>query len=180
MLRTVWIRVFVLLLVLAPLVAHADAYDDLLKAQAAFRSLKSWHADELPSNGKVITVDFVAPDRWRIQPNPQIEELLIGNDLYMVRDGKSTKLPFGGQMAQKMIESASFSVQQDVKNTARDLGMQTVDGVSLHAYSFDSGGSHVTLYLDSNSLPQQSLVQSNRGTMTIKYSKFNEPITIEP
>jgi hypothetical protein len=157
----------------------ADAYDDLLKVHDAFLNAKSWHAEEHFSNGKTTIVEYSAPDRWRVQPTPDITELVIGNDVYMVRNGKTTKLPFGGGMIKKVIEEAGFSVKDDIKQSARDLGMQTVDGKSLHAYSYTTHDTPVTIYVGSDSLPVQTLVQDKKGTTTINYSKYNEPITIE-
>lgn len=164
---------------LAPTFAHADAYDDLLKVQAAFLAAKSWHADEQLSNGKTIVVDYSAPDRWRTQPNPDTTEVIIGDDVYMIHKGKSTKMPFGGGMIRKMIQDAGFSVKDDIRATAKDLGMQTLDGRLLHAYSYAAHDTPVTIYVDAHHLPVQSNVQDKKGTTTIKYSKFNEPITIE-
>jgi hypothetical protein len=168
-----------LLVLVVPVVVFADAYDDLLKVHEAFVNAKSWHAEEHFSNGKTTIVEYSAPDRWRVQPTPDITELVIGNDVYMVRNGKTTKLPFGGGMIKKIIEQAGFSVKDEVKQSARDLGMQTVDGKNLHAYSYTANGIPVTIYVASDSLPVQSVVQDKKGTTTINYSKYNEPITIE-
>jgi hypothetical protein len=164
---------------LMPAVAWAGPYDDLLKAQTAFQNAKSWHADEQLSNGKTVTVDYSAPDRWRIQPSPDMTEVVIGNDVYMIRKGRSTRLPFGGSMIRKTAEDAGFSVRDEVKDTAQDLGMRTIDGQSLHAYSFTAHGTPVTLYLGTDSLPVESVSKSSKGTVTVKYSKYNQPIDIE-
>ncbi len=157
-----------------------DAYDDLMKVQAAFRNAKSWHADENLSNGKTVTVDYSAPDRWRIQPSRDLTELVIGNDVYMVSKGKSTKLPFGGGAIRKVIEDVGFSVKEEVRQSAQDLGTKMLDGHSVHAYAYAVKGVPVTLYVGANSLPVQSLIQNKKATTTIRYSKFNESISIEP
>jgi hypothetical protein len=164
---------------LAPTFARADAYDDLIKIQTAFLAAKSWHAEELFSNGKTVVVEYSAPDRWREQPNPDSTEVIIGNDIYMIRKGKSTKLPFGGDMIRKTIQNAGFSVKDDVRATAKDLGMQTLDGHLVHAYSYTVRDTPATIYVGPGMLPIQTVVQDKKGTTTIKYSKFNEPITIE-
>jgi uncharacterized protein (DUF111 family) len=160
-------------------VAFADAYGDLMKAQAAFRSLKSWHAEEHLSDGKTVVVDFATPDRWRLQPAPNITELVIGGDVYMVRDGRPMKLPFGGMMISHMIKHFQFSADADVKKTAQDLGMKTVNGRSLHAYSCTVRGVPETLYLRADSLPVEAVVKDRGMTTVIDYSRFNEPISIE-
>ncbi|HUA98799.1 MAG TPA: hypothetical protein VMA34_10765 [Terracidiphilus sp.] len=179
MLRTAMIRASVLVAVLLPEIAFAGPYDDLMKAHDAFQNAKSWHAEEHFSNGKTVTVEYSAPDRWRVQPNPDFTEVIIGNDVYMVRNGRATKLPVGGDMIRTMIQRLGFSASDDMKDSARDLGMQTIDGRSLHAYSYTANGTPVTLYLGPDSLPVKSVVQDSNTTTIITYSKYNEPISIE-
>lgn len=172
-------RTLAVFVILSATFARADAYDELMKVQAAFLSAKSWHAEEQLSNGKTVVVEYSAPDRWRTQPNPDTTEVIIGDDIYMIRKGKSTKLPFGGGMIRKAIQEAGFSVKDDVRATAKDLGMQTLDGRLVHVYSYVVHDTPVTIYVGSHDLPIQSTVQDKKGTTTIKYSKFNEPISIE-
>ncbi len=157
-----------------------DAYDELMKVQTAFRNAKSWHADENLSNGKTVTVDYSAPDRWRIQPSRDLTELVIGKDVYMVSKGKSTKLPFGGGAIRKLIDDVGFSVKEEVRQSAQDLGTKALDGHNVRVYTYTVKGVPVTLYVGANSLPVQSVIQDKKTTTTIKYSKFNEPISIEP
>jgi hypothetical protein len=180
MLRTAVIRISIILAVFMPLAAFAEAYDDLMKVQAAFKNASSWHADEQFSNGRTVTVEYSAPDRWRIQSKPDITEMVIGNDVYMLHNGHATKLPFGGGMIRQIIQDAGFSVKDDIRQSARDLGMQTLDGQSVHVYSYTARDVPVTIYVGANSLPVQSVVQDKKLTTTIKYSKYNEPISIEP
>lgn len=179
MLRKTMLRMSLLAAVLVPAAASAAPYDDLMTAQAAFRKATSWRADEQFSNGRSVTVEYSAPDRWRIQPAPNIVELIIGNDVYMVRNGQAFKMPIGGAMLQQTIQGARFSVDEEIKQTARDLGLQSVGGQSLHAYSYTAHGVPVTLYLGPDSLPVQSRVQNPNGATIIKYSKYNQPISIE-
>jgi hypothetical protein len=163
----------------APLVLFADAYSDMMKVQNAFMNAKSWQAEEHFSNGKTTIVEYSAPDRWRVHPTPDVTELVIGNDIYMVRNGKATKLPFGGGMVKKMIENVGFSVKDDIKQSVQDLGIQTLDGQSVHVYSFTAHGVPETLYVGHNMLPVQAVVEDKKVTTTIKYSKYNTPISIE-
>jgi hypothetical protein len=160
-------------------VALADAYGDLMKAQAAFQSAKSWHAEEHFSNGRTILVDYSAPERWRIQPSPDMTELVIGGDVYMVRGGHPMKMPFGGMMISRMIKRIQFEADPEVKKTARDLGIQTLNGRSVHVYSYTVHGVPETLYVGDDSLPVQAVVKNNSMTTVIEYSKYNEAITID-
>lgn len=180
MLRCIAIRWLVAGLLIGPGVVFADAYNDLLKVETAFKSAKSWQADEHFSNGKTVTVEYSAPDRWRVRPSPDVTELIIGDDVYMVRNGHATKLPLGGGMIRKTIQDLGFSMKEDVRQSARDLGMQTLDGQSVHAYGYTVREVPVTLYIGANSLPVQSVVQDKKMTTIIKYSRYNERISIEP
>jgi hypothetical protein len=159
--------------------ALADAYSDLVKAQAAFLNAKSWHAEEHFSDGKLITVDYLAPDHWRIQPTPTMTEVVIGNDVYMIQGGRSMKMPMGGLMISRMIKQFQVSADPEVKQSARDLGTQTLDGRTVHVYSYSVHGVPETLYLGDDSLPVQAVVKSSSVTTVVNYSKYNEPITIE-
>src|SRR5262245_37050094 len=164
---------------MAPQVLFADAYGDLEKVQDAFMKAKSWQAEEQFSNGKTTIVEYSAPDRYRVKPSPDVTELVIGDNIYVVEKGKATKLPFGGGMIKKMVQSIAFSVKDEMKQSARDLGMQTLDGQSVHAYSFAAHGVLETLYVGRNMLPVQAVVNDKKKTTTVKYSKYNAAISIE-
>lgn len=168
-------------LAFVPVVASANVVDDLAKMKAAFVAAKSWHATEQFSSGRTITVDHVAPDRWRIQPAANVTELLIGDTVYMVRNGKTMRVPIPGGMLRKTIDGFYMAPpDNEVKQSARDLGMQTIDGQTLHAYSFTTHGTPVTMYVGSNMLPVVSIVKDPKVTTTITYSDFNGPIDISP
>ena len=160
-------------------VALADAYGDLKKAQAAFLSARSWHAEEHLSNGKTVQVDFSAPDRWRIQPTPTMTEVVIGSDVYMIQGGHSMKMPMGGMMISRMIKQFQLADDPDVKKTAQDLGTQTLDGRTVRVYSYTVRGVPETIYLGDDSLPVQAVVKNSAATTVVNYSKYNEPIAIE-
>ena len=159
--------------------ALADAYGDLMKAQTAFQNAKSWHAEERFSDGRTVLVDYAAPERWRIQPTPTMTELVIGGDVYMVRNGTPMKMPFGGMMISRMIKQFMVAADPEVKKTAQDLGTRTLNGRLVHVYSFTVRGVPETLYLGDDSLPVQAEVKNSGATTVISYSKFNEPVTIE-
>jgi hypothetical protein len=164
----------------APAAARADAAGDLAAVMSNFAAAKSYHVTEALPGGRTVTIDYVAPDRWRISPTPNITELLIGNDVYMVRNGKTTHLPIPGGMLRATIDQLKGSLPSDVKSTARDLGMQTLDGQAVHVYSYTSHGATVTLFVGSNHLPVRNVVKASNGTTTITYSQYNAPISIEP
>ncbi len=158
----------------------ADTYGDLQAASAAFAAATSWHADEHMPNGMTVTVDYVAPNRWRIV-NPAMTELVIGNSAYMVRDGHTSAMPsmMAGMIQNTLSNFRVAPIGDDVKRSARDLGTQSVDGRPSHAYSYRTHGTLVTIYLGANHLPIQSIVKTSRGPVTIVYSGWNSPIAID-
>lgn len=160
-------------------IALADAYGDLMKSQAAFLNAKSWHAEEHFSNGRTVLVDFSAPERWRIQPSPDVTELVISGDVYLIRNGKPMKMPLGGMMISKMIKQFQFAADDEVKKTAQDLGTQNLNGRTVHVYTYTVRGVPATLYVGDDSLPVQDVVKNSSVTTVITYSKYNEPISIE-
>ena len=159
--------------------ALADAYGDLMKAQAAFLNAKSWHAEERFSDGKLVTVDFSAPDHWRIQPTPTMTDVVIGNEVYMIQGGRSMKMPMGGFMVSRMIKQFQISADPEVKQTAQDLGTQTLNGRTVHVYSYSVRGVPETLYLGDDSLPVQAVVKNSSVTTVVSYSQYNQPINIQ-
>ncbi len=178
--KAILLSVSVAGLIMAPLAAHADAYADLQQARTAFDAVHSWHAVEQMSNGHTVTVDHVAPNRWRIQMMPNMSEILIGGNLYLIHDGKTMHMPFVMPQIQQIVNQNWLKIDPEVKRTAKDLGMQMVNGVRLHAYSFTSKGISVKLYLNKNHLPAVTVVTSSSGTVKIIYSGYNSAITISP
>lgn len=68
----------------------------------------------------------------------------------------------------------------EVKNSAQDLGMQTLNGQSVHVYSFTSHGTPATLYISPEDLPVENVVKSKKMTTTITPSEYNQRISVEP
>lgn len=178
--KRIAVSVFLTTSLLASTLALAGAYDDVVACQAAFRQATSWHAEEHLFNGKTVAVDYAAPGRWRIQVTPAMTELVIGNDIYMVRNGRATKLPLGGAAVSRMIEGFQLSADDDeMKKTVQDLGNQELNGQTVHVYSYTVGGVPETLYVGSDSLPVQAVIENKGKKTTVNYSKFNESISIE-
>ncbi len=176
---------------LLPGCAFAGAYADLAQVRAAFFKATSWHIEE-HLGGRTMEIDYSAPDRWRFVPAPNIKEVLIGNDVYMVTNGHVMRLPpaYGTMVAQAMRRAAKtdpFSgvTKADMRKTARDLGMQTLDGKSVHVYGCVVRGVDETLYVGADHLPVRVVmngvkIKGHRVKVVADYSQFNQPIAIEP
>lgn len=180
MFRSFLVRALFVVALFLPVQAFAGPAGDFAKAIEAFQQAKSWHADEHFSNGRTVKVDYVAPDRWRVQPTSKITELVIGKNVYMVRNGHAMRLPFGGGMIRKMIRKLSTGKMTDeMRKSLRDLGMQTLNGHRVHVYSFTSQKIPETVYVGAGHLPVQVVIHDKKHPATITYSKFNAPISIE-
>ena len=177
--KRVIVGVTVLVSFLMSSVVLADAYGALTKARTAMMAAKSWHAEEHTSEGRTIQLDYVAPDRFRIQATPTMTEVMIGNEVYIVQNGRTMKVPMGGMNIAKMTKQFQMQDDPEIKKTARDLGMQMLNGRRLHAYSYSVRGTDQTVYLDSDSLPVQSVIKNDSRKTIVDFSKFNESISIE-
>jgi hypothetical protein len=78
-----------------------------------------------------------------------------------------------------IVDRIKFSANEDMRQTGRDLGMQMLDGRSLHEYSYTVRGVPVNLYVGPDWLPVESIVHDKNLTTTIVYSAYNTPMTID-
>jgi hypothetical protein len=158
-----------------PFVAAADPYADMQKINAAFDAQKGYHADEHFSNGQTVSVDYIPPDRIKVLPSAGGGEIVIGNDMWVNNNGKWTKMPsFMARMITGKIEQYRHGLPSGIDaSSVKDLGMQTVNGKRLHAYSYVASGAPTTLWVGANDLPVQLVTSSKGITTTILYSYTN-------
>lgn len=176
MIRTHLLTIASAVVAIIPLAVSADPNSDLNRAAAAFNAARSYHAVEQFSNGRTMTVDHVAPDRWRLQPDPKTNEVVIGNRFYM----NGRLIPFMGGAIRAELSHFNMTITPEIQSSLRDLGWQMVNGVRTHAYSYTSSGVPETLYIGPHDLPLQAVTTSRGITTTITYSQYNAPITITP
>jgi hypothetical protein len=165
---------------LVPSLANAGPVDDLEKVRAALNAQKSWHQTIVLPGGKTDTIDYVAPDRWRMQRWNGVTTLFIGGSTYVIQDGKTKKLDIPARAGPPVGSPFAREFGDDVKGSARDLGMQTLNGQAVHVYSFTSAGVPTTLYVGANNLPVQAVMHQAQGSITATYSQYGAPIHIEP
>lgn len=166
-------------LALVPAVAAADASGDLAKVKNAFFAAKSFEGTEQMPDGRTVKVDYVAPDRWRVALPNNMTELLIGDTVYMTLNGKTMTVPIGSGIMHQTIDGfKNMPADAEFKSSAKDLGMKSVGGKMLHAYSFTSKGVPATVYVGSNWLPVQTSVTTQHGPITITYSRWNDPTIV--
>jgi hypothetical protein len=156
--------------------AFADATGDLKNAAANFMKLTSYHIDVAGSHGPVAQADVVPPSRVHAIV-PHAETILVDSTLYIKVHGSWHQFQMHGPS--KLFDQPNYSkmVLDHVRDVdAKDLGMRTVDGASLHAYSVTNPKSHKTdtVFLDNGG--RITRVEGRGAVITI--SKFNTPMTI--
>jgi hypothetical protein len=179
-------RVMIALALIAavrPVSTFADPLSDLQKAAAKFSAQPSFHAEMHFTSGKVITVEFVGSDRARVVLPGGVTEVIVGSNIWMNRNGGWQPVPAmaAGPMT-VMVEQYRRSPLLSIDpNSVKDLGMQTVEGQPLHAYSYVGtgvGGTPATVWLGADDLPVQVVTTSGKNSATITYSYGS--VTIEP
>ena len=165
--------------------AFADPAADTVKnSLLAFAKLTSYHAT-IDSSGKTLELDMVNPNKMHVTIGP-IEAIMLDGAMYVKPQGSWMKIPTAasgmmGAAFMGAVDRAKSAVTQE-NFTATDLGMKTVGGTSLHAYSVKSKDSSkpATMYMDSaGMLARIEVTDDKGGTTAIVYSKFNAPIKIE-
>ncbi len=172
--------------------AFASPYADLAQMRAAFFKATSWRIEEHLASGKTLVVEYSAPDRWRFVPSRNLQEVIIGKNVYMVTDGHAVELPprYGTLISQRMAKKSKSdplagASRADLEKTARDLGMRTLHGRSVHAYSCVVRGVTETLYIGADRLPVRAImngvmIKGKRVNIVADFSRFNKPIAIDP
>lgn len=162
--------------------AHAGAFSALLRSESALNHATSWHAVMQLPGGKTLTMDYAAPNRWRVQPAPNITEIIVGNGVYMDMAGHEMKLPaaYGAAIARTVhIHLFDAAQQAQVRSTLRDLGVQTLDGQKVHVYRYVLKGITQTWYIGARDLPVRALLSGAGHSTVVQYSRYNVPVSIQ-
>lgn len=163
-----------------PMAVPADA---VKASMDKFLSAKSFHVTMHMEGAQAMTneMDFVAPNRYRMQM-PQVgTQIIIGDTMYMETNGRKVKIPLpAGTISQwrdpmKIQENkAGLSIEA--------LGNETLDGQAASRYRVRNTlpePSEFTLWIGENGLPlqllQQGQSQGKPYTMTLHYSRFDDP-----
>ena len=172
----------------SPLDSPLDSpLEEMEASTALFLKARSYHAvmSTEGAQGMNNEIDFVAPDRFRMKM-PMGTQVIIGDTMYMQVDGRSMKMPMPkGTLTQMRDPLRSEQTREDMSVEA--LGSDRVDGQSTKKYRVrhsKPAPGEFTLWIGSNGLPlqfvQQGEAQGKPYTMTMRYSRFNDPtITID-
>jgi len=170
----------------APIPA-TSAREEVAAAMRKFWNLRSYHADmhlEGGPRGSIDNaVDFVAPDRYRMQAAGRGSQVIIGDTMYLDINGRSMQVPMpAGTISQWRDPAKLADAETEMEVDAQ--GSAAVDGQPAKQYLVRVAKpkpTEITLWIGADGLPLQIASPNPLGQATIKYSRFDDPtLTIEP
>jgi outer membrane lipoprotein-sorting protein len=173
----------------AAVVAQAvlpDAKGQVVDAMRKFAGVRSYHAsmhmEGGPRGPMTNELDFVAPDRFRMELAGMGTQVIVGDTMYMSVSGRTMKVPMPAGTLTQWRDPARLG-EAEANMTVDDQGSDSVDGQSATKYVVhvtQPKESTTTLWIGDAGLPLQILAHNAMGDATIRYSRFNDPsIAIE-
>jgi len=163
-----------------PAAALATPTDDVVNAFTKMGTASSYHMAIQSAQGSM-DIDMVPPDKMHMM-GAHVEMIRIGGATYVKVNGNWMKLP--AAMPQMQQQMGAVSYVQSVGNNAKqakveDLGSRSLDGATYHAYKVTGQDAKpATLYVDGSGYPARVDVVEEKGTSTVRFSKYNAPMTI--
>jgi hypothetical protein len=170
----------VTLFALAVAPALADPKGDVMGAMVGLAKATSYHITISSHNRPSMEADMQAPGKMHMV-SPQFEFIKIDTTTWVKMNGTWQKfsLPNMDQMIGGVTGVLDMAHEPD-QLTVTDLGPKTpaTGGPALHAYSVvnEAGKSPATMFIDGGRLVE---VDNTDGS-SVKFSKFNDPVDIEP
>jgi hypothetical protein len=162
--------------------ALADARTDLHAAFVKFLAQSSFEVHDQSTRDDVTlesTVEFQAPDRYRVTLPGKPPVIVVGDAVYMPSNGSYMKVPAspGGLVGQYRNPDTVAKVDGA---TVQDLGPDPVDGVAARHYRYFVAGSGTDVWVgDANGLPIQLTYELVRGGKTVytraRYGRYGDP-----
>ena len=150
-----------------------------------FLAAKSFHASMTMegAQGMATEMDFVAPDRYRLQM-PVGTQVIIGDTMYMQVEGRSMKVPLPQDTLTQWRDPLKIQEHKDGMSVEA-LGDDSVDGQAARKYLVrhtQPKPSEFTYWIGDDGLPLQLVHQGeSQGkayTMTLRYSRYNDPTIV--
>ncbi|SEK54260.1 hypothetical protein SAMN05428989_0312 [Pseudoxanthomonas sp. GM95] len=157
--------------------------EQVTASMEAFQEARSFHAVMSLEGARETTneLDFVAPDRYRMQM-PIGTQVIIGDVLYLQSQGRTQKmqLPEGtvAQWRDPMQLKAGHANLQ-----VQEQGSSQIDGITARQFLVRNGPAEQPVqffyWIGPDGLPvqlrHQGVSQGQPYTMTVRYSRFNDP-----
>jgi len=119
--------------------AHAAPKDELHDAFVKFLAARSFHAEvaNAKTGEALSSMDFVAPDRYRVHPAKGPMQVIVGDTIYMDLNGKLTPMPVPG-MAKMVAQYRNGDFAKEIENgmSVQALPDDSVDGEPAKVYAY--------------------------------------------
>ncbi len=170
--------------------ALADGRQELHSAFSNNLKLKSYKATmtDLTTNKVMSTVEFQAPDRFRVAAAGQPPSVMIGDTMYLNAGGQMMKIPMPKNTLSQYRNEATLK-ELAGKMTVESLGPGTVGALPARKYRWKSAGKDAStttawVGIGSGHVLQVETAGKMAGkpySMRVSYSDFNSPkIRIAP
>lgn len=180
-------RFLMILLLCFALPAAAAPKDDVHKAYTRFLGMKTFRADVDTSTGKMkskSSLEFQAPDRYRVTNDGQPANLIIGDTMHMNFNGSMMKIPMPGlkdMIAQ--YRNPKMLAELEAGTDVESLGNETLGTLPTRKYRYTTTKPQVTSNLMWVSVATGDVLQiessGNIGKKPfrtlIRYSDYNNP-----
>jgi hypothetical protein len=117
--------------------------EELVKSSKKFVEQKQFRANIKGVGGeedeKIMVMEYVAPDRYRLKDGKTMDAIVIGKDFYMNINGKWQKAP-GGDADGKMPTMRDMFTEEGLKSMkdVEYVGEETVGGKTARVYRYKS------------------------------------------
>lgn len=180
-------RFLMILLLCFALPAAAAPKDDLHKAYSRFLGMKTFRADINTTTGKLkskSSIEFQAPDRYRVTNDGQPPSLIIGDTMHMNLNGSMMKIPVPG--LKDMIgqyRNPKMLTELEAGTAVESLGMEILNKQPTRKYRYTTTKPQVTSNLMWVSVVTGDVLQiESNGSIgkkpfhtVIRYSDYNSP-----
>ena len=165
----------------AAAVPALDARGEVAAAMRKFRDLRRYHAamhlEGGPRGPIDNAVDFVAPDRYRMEAAGRGAQVIIGDTMYLDINGRAMQVPLPeGTITQWRDPAKLADAQTEMQVDAQ--GSDAVDGQPAKKYLVRVAKpkpAEITLWIGDGGLPLQIVSHNPLGQATIRYSRFDDP-----
>ena len=166
--------------------ATASPKDELHAAFGKFLKVHSFRAEatDVKKGERVSSVEFVAPDRYRMTPANGTASLIIGDTMYMDMDGKLTPIPVPGvskMVAQYRNEDFLREIEGGMNVEALPDGSVDGEAAKVYAYTLTKPmKSDAKCWVSQKTgMPMQiestGSFMGHSSTTRVRYSGFDDP-----
>lgn len=168
----------------------ASPREEVVAAMRKLMDARSYRAEMQheggPSGTMTNTVEFVAPDRFRMEMAGVGTQYVIGDTMTMTMDGRTMQVPMPKGTVTQWRDPVNFR-EAEASMTAQALGNDAVDGIQARKYLVHQTTpkpADFTIWIGADGLPLQMRVSGDANgqpvTTTVRYSRINDPgIVIE-